>query len=270
MRTGFVRLDISKKQEELVIESVYVYGVAIPSFDSAVSDVVNSYKLDSGGKPMKIAIENAEGKIYRVLTTLGLGAYMHAVSRLAEVGLDDTLADSMSGKSGYDSWFVATPQMLAATATDEEIPIDAASDILGDLEDLRDLPETERQAIVLSRVGQGIFRKKLVGYWKGCAVTGADCIPLLRASHIKPWRESTNVERLDAFNGLLLSPNIDAAFDAGYITFDQNGRILLSEQVHGSPAFQLHINAKMKINAKLIRDEHRAYLEYHRSEVFKG
>lgn len=270
MRTVFVKLDISKKQEKLVIESVYVYGLAIPSFDSSISGVVNSYKMDSGGKPMKIAIENAEGKIYRVLTTVGLGAYMHAVSRLAEIGLDDTLADSMSGKSGYDSWFVMTPEMLAVTATVEEIPIDVASDLLGAFEELDDLPQTERQAITLSRVGQGIFRKNLVEYWKGCAVTGADCIPLLRASHIKPWRESTNVERLDVFNGLLLSPNIDAAFDAGYITFDEYGKILLAEEMFGSPAFQLHINAKMKINAKLIRDEHRAYLEHHRTEVFLG
>lgn len=253
-----------------MIESVYVYGVAIPPFDNAVSDVVNSYKLDSGGKRMKIAIENVEGKIYRVLTTVGLSAYMHAVSRLAEIGLDDTLADSMSGKSGYDSWFVMTPKTLAVTTTVEEIQLDLASDLLGELKNLDNLPETERQAIILSRVGQGIFRKKLVEYWKGCAVTGACCISLLRASHIKPWRESTNVERLDVFNGLLLSPNIDAAFDAGYITFDKNGRILLADQMHGSPAFELHINARMKINPKLIREEHRAYLEYHRSEVFRG
>lgn len=195
---------------------------------------------------------------------------MHAVSKLADVGLDDTLADSMSGKSGYDSWFVTTPEMLAIAPAIDEIPTDAASDLLGELDDLDDLPATERQSIVLSRVGQGIFRKQLVEYWKSCAVTGADCIPLLRASHIKPWRESTNVERLDVFNGLLLSPNIDAAFDAGYITFDWNGKILLSEEMSGSPAFQLHINAKMKINTKLIRDEHRAYLEHHRAEVFLG
>lgn len=253
-----------------MIKSVYVHGVSIPSFDSAVSDIVNSCEIDGGGKPMKIAIENVEGKIYRVLTTVGLGAYMHAVSNLADVGLDDTLADSMSGKNGYDSWFVTTPEMLVVVPAVEEISSDAASNLLGALEDLDNLPATERQSIVLSRVGQGIFRKQLVEYWKGCAVTGADCVPLLRASHIKPWRDSTNGERLDVFNGLLLSPNIDAAFDAGYITFERNGKILLSEEMSGSPAFQLHINAKMKINAKLIRDEHRAYLEHHCNKIFRG
>lgn len=253
-----------------MIQSKYITGVTVPSFDSAVSDIVNSYEIDGGGKPMKIAIENVDGKIYRVLTTVGLGAYMHAVSMLPEIGLEDVLANSVSGKNGYDSWFVTTPEMLVDVPVVEKIPTDAATDILGELENLNDLPETERQSIVLSRVGQGIFRAKLIEYWKGCAVTGADCIPLLLASHIKPWRKSTNVERLDVFNGLLLSPNIDAAFDAGYITFDQNGKILLSDEISGSPAFQLHINAKMKINGKLIQDEHRAYLEYHRSEVFRG
>ncbi len=70
-----------------------------------------------------------------------------------------------------------------------------------------------------------------MSYWKGCAVTGADCIPLLKASHIKPWCESNNKERLDVFNGLLLSPNIDAAFDTGYITFDLHGKIVLSNAI---------------------------------------
>lgn len=254
----------------IVIQSKYIADVIIPPFDSAISDIVNSYEVDGGGKPMKIAIENVDCKLYRVLTTVGLGAYMHVVSMLAEIGLEDVLANSMSGKNGYDSWFVTTPGMLVDVPAVEEIQTDAATDIFNELENLKKLPETERQSIVLSRVGQGIFRAKLIEYWKGCAVTGADCIPLLLASHIKPWRESTSAERLDVFNGLLLSPNIDAAFDAGYITFDQNGKILLSDDILGSPAFQLHINAKMKIKGKLIQDEHRAYLEYHRSEVFRG
>ncbi|QDV39293.1 HNH endonuclease [Tautonia plasticadhaerens] len=67
---------------------------------------------------------------------------------------------------------------------------------------------TERRALVLSRVGQGQFRDSLMSVWGGrCAVTGLDLPVLLRASHIKPWRDSDNRERLDAYNGLLLSPS---------------------------------------------------------------
>ena len=147
---------------------------------------------------------------------------------------------------------------------------DPASEILGELDELNALPETERQSIVLSRVGQGIFRAQLISYWKSCAVTGANCIPLLKASHIKPWRRSSNQERLNVFNGLLLSPNIDAAFDVGYISFDARGKILLSAQIVGASAFQFHINAKLRINQKLLSGEHQAYLEHHRREVFHG
>jgi len=160
--------------------------------------------------------------------------------------------------------------MFAENVPEAEIASDSGAEILGDLEALNALPETERQSLLLSRVGQGGFRAQLVSYWNGCAVTGANCIPLLKASHIKPWHESTNKERLDVFNGLLLSPNIDAAFDTGYITFDSQGKIVLSKAIAGAPAFQLHINAKLRINQKLLRPEHEVYLKHHRREVFRG
>ena len=68
------------------------------------------------------------------------------------------------------------------------------------------LEETTRDAVVKSRLGQGVFRAKLVEIWDGCSVTGCKTIEVLRASHIKPWRSSSNSERLDPYNGLLLLP----------------------------------------------------------------
>lgn len=252
-----------------MIQSKYIKGEVVPSFDKSVSAAIAEYGIEGGGKAIKIAVENFEGRIYRVLTSMGMGAYIHATSSLLDLGLKDNLADSFNGKDGYDSWFVTTPEMLPANIP--ETPADdPGADILRDLDALGALPETERQSLVLSRVGQGEFRAQLVSYWNGCAVTGANCIPLLKASHIKPWRESNNKERLDVFNGLLLSPNIDAAFDTGYITFDSHGKIALSKAITGAPAFQLHINAKLRINQKLLRPEHEVYLEHHRREIFRG
>ena len=251
-----------------MIQSKYIKGEVVPSFDDSVSAAIAGYGIDGGGKAMEIAVENFEGRIYRVLTSIGMGAYIHATSSLLDLGLKDILAESLHGKDGYDSWFVTTPEMLAANVSEVEIASDPGAEILGDLEALSTLSETERQSLVLSRVGQGEFRAQLVSYWNGCAVTGANCIPLLKASHIKPWRESNNKERLDVFNGLLLSPNIDAAFDTGYITFDSQGKIVLSKAITGAPASQLHINAKLRINQKLLRPEHEVYLEHHRREVF--
>lgn len=253
-----------------MFQSTYIKGETVPPFDESVSAAITEYGIEGGGKAMKIAIENFDGRIYRVVTSVGMGAYIHATSSLLDLGLKDILADSIHGKDGYDSWFVTTQEILNELAPAPGINDDPATDILDELETLRTFPETERQSLILSRVGQGEFRAQLVSYWNGCAVTGANCIPLLKASHIKPWRKSNNKERLDVFNGLLLSPNIDSAFDTGYITFDSSGRILLSKAITGAPAFQLHINAKLRINQKLLRPEHQVYLEHHRREIFRN
>jgi hypothetical protein len=80
---------------------------------------------------------------------------------------------------------------------------------------------TEAVRLVVQRVGQDIFRSSLIEYWNGkCAVTGLDVLGLLRASHIKRWADcESDTERLDVFNGLLLSPHLDALFDKGWVTF---------------------------------------------------
>ena len=216
---------------------------------------------------MVTAIENLEGKVYRVVKTYGLGAYMTVVADLADIGLHDRLAGSTSGKNGYDSWFVVTDELACSISSPVFEPIDALTEILAELDSI---PETERTAVLKSRIGQGVFRERLISYWKVCAVTGADCISVLRASHIKPWRDSSNEERLDQFNGFLLTPNLDAAFDAGHISFENSGKIMLSPKFTGAPAFQLHITQKLKINPKLLADEHRKYLQHHRELVFRG
>ncbi|MBN1267665.1 MAG: HNH endonuclease, partial [Anaerolineales bacterium] len=95
----------------------------------------------------------------------------------------------------------------------------------------RHLGPTEKTAVIQSRVGQGRFRRYLIDYWGGCAVTGANKIDLLKASHIKPWKVSSNKERLDVYNGLLLTPNLDSVFDQGFISFTQLGSILISEEL---------------------------------------
>ena len=97
----------------------------------------------------------------------------------------------------------------------------------------RSLPRTtEVEKLVIQRVGQNVFRDALLVYWGGrCAVTGATEPRLLRASHIKPWAKcETDAERLDVYNGLLLAAHLDAAFDAGLISFTDDGAILFSSQ----------------------------------------
>ena len=82
------------------------------------------------------------------------------------------------------------------------------------------------------------------------------------ASHIKPWRNSTNQQRLDVYNGLLLTPNLDKLFDKGYISFDKKGKIICSEALPYSDIKSLAITKDMRLSK--IEDCHQEYLEYHR------
>jgi predicted restriction endonuclease len=124
--------------------------------------------------------------------------------------------------------------------------------------------ETEKQNLILSRIGQGKYRKKLIEYWNYCSVTKYPEVTLLIASHIKPWKKSNNFEKLDVFNGLLLIPNIDKVFDSGLITFKNDGTIITSD-LFNNP-LELGINSDMKIE---LNKEHKPYLEYHRDCIFR-
>ena len=92
--------------------------------------------------------------------------------------------------------------------------------------DVKSNLSTERKATHNIRIGQAVFRERLIELWTKCSVTGYSETELLIASHIKPWSQCGNDERLDIYNGLLLSPNIDSCFDKGYISFDDHGNIL--------------------------------------------
>lgn len=130
------------------------------------------------------------------------------------------------------------------------------------------LKETSREAIIQSRIGQGQFRTSLIEYWKECSVSSCKQIELLRASHIKPWRFSSNTQRLDLYNGLLLLPNLDACFDSGWISFQDNGNILISSRLDETTLLHLGINSSMKLSR--VDKRHIAYLKFHRENVFRG
>lgn len=146
------------------------------------------------------------------------------------------------------------------------------TEILEDLEELyithRELSKTQRKAEVQNRIGQGIFRNDLIKYWQGmCAITGCKITKVLRASHIKPWRDSSNTERLDLYNGLLLIPNLDSAFDMGYISFDSDGKIICSGSITENDMNKLGIHSEMRL--RKIENNHIKYFKYHRQHIFK-
>jgi len=138
---------------------------------------------------------------------------------------------------------------------------------LADVQEYLSLSSTEREAIVKARIGQGRFRESLIDYWSTCAVTGCAEVALLRASHIKPWAKAALAERLSLYNGLLLSPTLDACFDSGYVSFDDEGRIMISKRFTVDDASALGIHSDMRL--KRVEPEHKRYLAFHREQVFK-
>lgn len=129
---------------------------------------------------------------------------------------------------------------------------------------------TEAVREVLQRVGQDIFRRTLIAYWGGrCAVTGLDVAELLRASHIKPWAAcASDAERLDVFNGLLLPPHLDAAFDKGLLSFADDGSMLRSTALSAQQWERLGIDGGGLRVA--LAEPHRTYLRWHRAHVYCG
>ncbi len=128
---------------------------------------------------------------------------------------------------------------------------------------------TEAERLVVQRVGQDVFRAGLLEYWDGrCAVTGLAVPELLRASHIKPWAAcEMDAERLDVFNGLLLAPHLDAAFDAGLITIEDDGRLAVSQKLEATARVLLGLGEQLRVER--LTDGHRRYLAWHRAEEFQ-
>jgi hypothetical protein len=144
---------------------------------------------------------------------------------------------------------------------------DALTDIANAASISDSLTEKDRDVYTKARIGQGVFRERLVTYWERCSVTGCEETSILIASHIKPWRNCTVDEAKTMTNGLLLIPNLDSLFDKGFISFDNDGAILLSPQLSSAVADQLGVKKSMCL--RKIIPQHQPYLEFHRANIFR-
>jgi hypothetical protein len=132
-----------------------------------------------------------------------------------------------------------------------------------------ELPETEREALVMARRGQGMFKRNVQLFESRCRLTGVDKIEHLIASHCKPWRDCESpLERLDGENGLLLTPNADHLFDRGFISFESNGELLVSPVAHKESLSRMGVPIDKVHNVGAFSDGQKQYLEYHRENLF--
>lgn len=186
-------------------------------------------------------------------------------SYLAELSIE--LGTAIAGIGGIASKFNTqneTAPKAALTAS-----LDESDNLLKDTEPTTLIPTaTEKEMLVKQRLTQGRFRKDLMErYSERCSVTGLDVPSLLIASHIKPWSESTAKEQNDVDNGVLLAAHLDKLFDQHLISFDFQGKIIISNKITHRQRSLLGLNNSMCIGN--LTTGNQRYLSYHRKQLKK-
>jgi putative restriction endonuclease len=182
------------------------------------------------------------------------GVYLTEVSRgFAEVLLDK-MGLSIAGV------MAAEPVIDVEEAADEEAQ--AA------MQGRTDIGATQKQQLILARRGQGVFKANVRLNEMRCRVTNVADPQFLIASHIKPWRDCNDQEKLDGCNGLLLSPHIDRLFDRGLMSFADDGTVLKSSKL--SPQVWSAWGLDNIANVGNFNNLQSTYLAIHRSSIYKN
>jgi predicted restriction endonuclease len=125
----------------------------------------------------------------------------------------------------------------------------------------------EKEAVMKQRIGQGLFKDLLLKkYSTKCALCSISTEKMLIGSHIKAWSDSTDAEKLDENNGLLLCAHHDALFDKHLISFDDSGDIIISPTLSRTEQKELGLSSKLKIS---VTTDMKPYLADHRAKLKK-
>ncbi len=177
-------------------------------------------------------------------------------------GISDALGNLVLTLTGADH--VADYDTAPAIDAHENTRPDVLEDI-DHIEDDDSLTVTQRLQLAKARVGQGLFRKRVIVLDGACRVTGVTDTRVLVASHIKPWREADNADRLNGNNGILLSPHVDALFDEELLSFEDDGQMLVHPSLSPDVLYRWSIDPTRRVEP--FRNEQRAFLLRHR-ELF--
>jgi putative restriction endonuclease len=129
------------------------------------------------------------------------------------------------------------------------------------------IPETDREALIRARRGQGLFKQRVREIETMCRITRVENPIHLVASHCKPWRDSTNEERLNGENGLLLTPTVDHLFDRGFIGFEDSGTLIISPVAHRPSLQRMGIDTERVVNVGGFSEGQQKFLDFHRNSV---
>jgi hypothetical protein len=178
-------------------------------------------------------------------------------------GISDALGFLLLALLGVEATTTFTPSLYANDAENDVEVIDDIHQIEGDAT----ITETQRLQLAKARIGQGLFRKRVMLIDPHCRVTGVEDSRLLIASHIKPWRDASNAERISGFNGIMLSPHVDALFDERLISFEDDGRMLVHPSLRQDVLDRWSIRRDTRVER--FRSEQSGFLEHHR-KLFAG
>jgi len=129
--------------------------------------------------------------------------------------------------------------------------------------------ETEKSALVQARRGQGQFRANVRSIERACRITRVERMEHLIASHVQPWRDSSNEQRLDGENGLLLTPTVDHLFDKGFISFEDSGQLIVSPVADQRSLKRMGIETENRVNVGAFSQGQRCYLDFHRENILR-
>ncbi len=228
----------------------------------------NGYRLERGvdGGWLRYASTTAPGAVW-IAGASPRGPWLLSIDHSGAAAEIGALPVSPVAGPGFATFIVANLSQLHA-ALDRVYKL-AVSLPTAPLDRFRaetaGLPRTtEAERVAVQRIGQDIFREALLEYWDHrCPLTGITEPELLRASHIRPWAECSDEERLDVHNGLILSALWDAAFDKGLVSFADHGSPLAGKGL-GEPAKRaLGFDSTPPLQS--LRDAHRANLAAHRT-----
>lgn len=219
--------DYSPSQGGRIVFCTYKTAATAVTFNQISSDILLKNQLSSGTNP--------------VLTNMGKVAqkYLCPISESAATLLANLLGEVLLTEGIEEtSAFTKAAKSIAATTV---------------------------KAIVDARLGQGKFRRDLEEvFGNACPITNLSISPLLRASHIKPWATSTNFERLDPENGILLAAGIDAAFDRGYVSFNPtNGTLVTKLGITAVQLTHLGVPADATLPERFLTPGRKKYLQEH-------
>lgn len=180
--------------------------------------------------------------------------------------LPTTLAEVLIGLIGQEDVAIATTGAKVTSLSMDDLDAWERKIEQGVVND-PSIPETDRLAIVRARKGQGLFKERVGQIETKCRITGVENPAHLVASHCKPWRDSSNEERLNGENGLLLTPSIDHLFDRGFIGFEDNGRLIISPVAHSLSLQRMGIDTTAPVNVGAFTIGQKQFLDFHRNAV---